>query len=280
MSVASRDMASRPPLDQAVLSPVFLDPALIETQADNPVYTEAELSDLLASYPVHGQLEPAHVCPSQTEGKFICLDGARRLAVCRILGLQYWAFVHPEYVPDAGQIVRTFHHNYTRRRMSPEEVATRAARFLEIDGGSNANAAKHLNISTAALSRALGEDRIPEKFRARTALLGRSVRWLISAVPESQMEEAISFAETIGPNGKPPIRDQVSVFIRELKKSTPRKSSKPKAITLRQCGRAVTLTVTATDNAETVAADFRAIAAKLGKDAARVPPEGWPFLFP
>ena len=92
------------------------------------------------------------------------------------------------------------------------------------------------------------------------------------------MAKALEFAETPGRDGKMPTRDEVSLFIRQLKKDDKPKGRKAKAVTLRMNGRAVTLAVGDKDSVYTVAEDLKAIASKLGKHET-VPPDGWPFLF-
>jgi hypothetical protein len=92
------------------------------------------------------------------------------------------------------------------------------------------------------------------------------------------MDQAIGFAETPGPDGKAATRDQVALFIRQLRKSGLPRVRKSKAVTLRLNGRAVTLAVGDKDSAYSVAEDLKAIVARLGKHS-DVPPDGWPFLF-
>ena len=63
------------------------------------------------------------------------------------------------------------------------------------------------------------------------------------------MAQAVEFAETPRPDGKKPTRDQVALFIQQLKKNGKPKGRKPKDVTLRINGRAVTLAVGETDSA-------------------------------
>ena len=133
-------------------------------------------------------------------------------------------------------------------------------------------------MSAPTLSRAFGEKRIPPELKPRADRLGLSIRSLIAAVPVPLMAQAIEFAETPGPDGKTPTRDQVSLFIRQLKKTGKPKARRAKAITLRMNGRAVTLAVGEKDSAATVAEDLKSIVAKLGKHA-DVALDGLPFLF-
>ena len=135
-----------------------------------------------------------------------------------------------------------------------------------------------LNVSGPTLSRAFGERRIPPELKARADRLGLSIRSLVAAVPVPLMARAIEFAETPGRDGKKPTRDEVSLFIRQLKKNGKPKGHKAKAVTLRMNGRTVTLSVGDKDSVCTVAEDLKAIASKLGKHDT-VPPDGWPFLF-
>ena len=279
MSIATLNAAGRPP-EQAELVPTYFDTDLVVTPDDNPVYTPAMLADLLESVPEHGQLVPGWVCPSPDlpPNKRLCIEGNRRLAVVRQLGLPFWAFDLGRPVPEAERIKLTFQHNHSRRVMSRDEIAEKAARYIELTGCTHGEAALHLKVSHPTLSRAFGERRIPPELKPRADRLGLSIRSLVAAVPSPLMAKAIEFAETPGQDGKKPTRDEVSLFIRQLKKNGKPKGRKAKAVTLRLNGRAVTLAVGEKDSANTVAEDLKAIASKLGKYET-VPPDGWPFLF-
>ena len=165
--------------------PKYFDAELVVTPEDNPAYGPALLADLTASVREHGQLVPGWVCPSPELGEHqrLCLEGNRRLAVARPLGLPFWAFDLGRAVPEAERIKLTFQHNHSRRVMSREEIAERAARYIELTGCTAADAAKLLNVSGPTLSRAFGEKRIPPELRPRAELLGLSIRSLVAAAP-------------------------------------------------------------------------------------------------
>lgn len=279
MSTATTKTAAPPP-DRVELAPLFFEPERIVTPADNPAYTPAMLADLLESVRAHGQLVPGWVCPAPelTADQRLCLEGNRRLAVTRLLGLPFWAFDLGRFVPEDERIRLMFQHHSARRVMSREEIAERAARYIELTGCTAAEAAKHLNVSGPTLSRAFGERRIPPELRPRAEQLGLAVRSLVAAAPPAAMTRAIAYAEAPGPDGKRPTRDQVALFLRQLKEDGRSQGRRPRAVTLRHNGRAVTLAVESGDSAGGVADDLRALAARLVKHA-DVPPDGWPFLF-
>ena len=279
MSVATLE-AVKPPPDRAELVPKYLDPELIVTPDDNPHYSPAMLADLLESMREHRQLVPGWVCPSPDlpDQKRLCLEGNRRLMVAKILGLAFWAFDLGRVVPEAERIKLTFQHNHSRRQMGREEIAERAARYIELTSCTAAEAAKLLNVSGPTLSRAFGERRIPPELRPRADRLGLSIRSLIAAVPPALMLQAVEFAEKPAVDGKKRTRDQVSVYIGQLKQAGKSKTRRAKAVTLKLNGRSVTLAVRDQDSAASVAEDLKAIVGKLGKHA-DVPPDGWPYLF-
>lgn len=279
MTNATLNAVELPP-EQAELVPIYLDTGQVVTPGDNPAYTPAMLADLLESMREHGQLLPGFVCPSPDlpPDKRLCIEGNRRLTVARQLGLPFWAFDLGRPVAEDERIRLTFQHNYPRRVMSRDEIAEKAARYIELTGCTQGEAALHLKVSHPTLSRAFGERRIPPELKPRADRLGLSIRSLIAAVPTPLMAKAIEFAETPGPDGKKPTRDAVSLFIRQLKQNGKPKVRKAKAVTLRLNGRAVTLALVEKDSVYTVAEDLKAIASKLGKYET-VPPDGWPFLF-
>jgi hypothetical protein len=285
MSVATLKAAPPPPdllsAGRLELVPQYFDTELIVTPDDNPPLSPAMLAELEPSMREHGQLMPGWVCTSPdlpSEDHRLCLEGNGRLAVNRRLGRPFWAFDLRRFVPEAERIKLTFQHNHSRRVMSREEIAEKAARYIELTQCPAAEAAKLLNVSPATLSRAFGEKRIPPELRERADVLGLSIRSLIASAPAACMARTVAFAETPGTDGKRPTRDEVSLFIRQLKKSGQLKGRKAKTITLRLNGRVLTLTVDDRDSATSMAEDLKAIAARLGKHA-EVAIDGLPFLF-
>jgi ParB-like nuclease domain len=279
MTVVLNKTAGIPP-GQAELVPSYFATELIVTPDDNPPFDPDIVASLVASFREHGQLVPAWVCPSpdHLDSVRLCIEGNHRLEACRNLNLPLWAFDLGRPVPEEERIRLLFTHNHSRRVMSREETAQKAARYIELVGCTASDAARYLNISGATLSRAFGEKRIPLELRDRADLLGLSIRSLVAAAPPGSMRKVLEFALTPGADGKKPTRDQVSLFIRQLKQSGKLASQKARSIPLRIGGRTVTLTVGEKDSALTVAEDLKAIVAKLGKHA-DVPPDGWPFLF-
>ena len=280
MSVTTVKAANPPPPDRVELVPQYFHTELIVTPEGNPVYTPAMLADLLPSVQKHGQLAPGWVCPSPelAENQRLCVEGNRRLAVARLLGMQFWAFDLLRFAPRTRADRADVHHHQSRRVMSREEVAERAARYMELTGCTAAEAAKLLDVSGPELSRAFGERRIPPELKSRADLLGLSIRSLIAAAPQACMAQALEFAETPDASGKKRTRDQVAEFIRQLKQNGKPKSRKTKTVPLRINGRLVTVTLDDRDSAISVAEDLKAIVARLGKHA-DVRPDGWPFLF-
>jgi hypothetical protein len=264
---------------------VNLDPALVVIPDDNPPHSPAILADLEASIRALGQRDPGWVCPAPdlpSERHRSCFEGCGRLIVCRRIGIPFRAFDVGRPVSEAERIRLMFAHHATRRRWSLEIIAAKGARFIEITGASQAEAARELRCSEATLSRAFREKRIPPELRDRAALIAPTIRALVAAAPVELMPQVVEFALTPRPDGKRMAsRDQVAAFIQQLKKQhrgQPR-GRKARTVTLRLNGRAVTLAVDAErDSAGTVAEDLKAIVARLGKHP-DVPPDGWPFLF-
>ncbi len=279
MSTATLNAGQHPP-EQAELVPQYFDTDLIVTPHDNPAHPPSMLADLYASIRENGQRLPGYVCPSPDlpPNKRLCIEGNGRLAVARQLGRPFWAFDLGRPVSEEERIKLTFSLNLMRRAMRRDEIAERGARFMELIGCSQGDAARLLNVSQATLSRAFGERRIPPDLKPRADRLGLAIRSLVAAAPEALMAKVIDFAETPGQDGKQPTRDEVVLFIQRLKKGGKPNGRKAKPITLTMNGRAVTFAVGEKDTSFTVADDLKAIATRLGKLEA-VPPDGWPFLF-
>lgn len=279
MSVATLKPSS-PPSDRAELVPRYFDTDRIETPAGNPAPNPVTFVSLVESMREHGQGVPGWVCPSPDlpEDRRLCIEGNGRLAAARLLGLKFWAFDLGRFAEEDERIRLTFSYNFIRRRMSIEEISEQAARYITLTSCTHADASAHLHVSPATLSRAFGERRIPQGLRERADRLGLSIRSLVAAVPVALMDQAIGFAETPGPDGKTPTRDEVSLFNCQLKRTGKPKARRAKAVMLRLNGRSVTIAVGDKDSAYTVAEDLKAIVAKLGKNS-DVAPEDWPFLF-
>lgn len=257
------------------LVPRYFDTKLLVSPEGNPTYTPAMLADLVPSVQEHGFLVPGWVYPSPDlpAEKRLVLEGNRRLAVATLLGIPFWGFDLGRFVPETERIVLMFHHHECRRTMTMEEIAERGGRYIELTGCTAAVAAKLLNITPVKLSRAFGDRRILPELRPRADRLVQSVRSLIAATPAPLMAQALEFAEKPGAT-----RDQLSLFIQQLKASGNPPRQTKKIVTLRHAGRTVTISVNQKDSAATVADDLKAIAAKLGRHA-DVSPDGWKFLF-
>jgi hypothetical protein len=279
MTVMTDRPAGIPPV-RVELVPSYFATDQVVTLPDNPPPIPAVVANLVASMREHKQLLPGWVCPAPhlSDSTRACIEGHHRLAACRVLNLPFWAFDLGRWVEEEERIRLHFQHNASRRVMSRQETAEKAARFLELTGATAAEAAKHLNVSAPTLSRVLGEKRILPELRERAELLGWTVRSVVAAAPPAVMKQAIDFALTEGADGRNPTRDQVVHFIRQKKQPDTAKRRPAQPLTLRVGGRIVTLTVGDKDTAFTVAEDLKTIAAKLGKHG-DVPPEGWPFLF-
>lgn len=258
------------------LVPKYFDVEDIVTPSDN-VVDEKSLEQLIESIRQHSQLLPGWVCPSPDipASKRLCLEGNRRSAVCRRLGRKFWAFDLGRFVPEHERIALLFQHNHSRRVMSREEIAARAARFIELTSCTDAEAAKQLAIHPVTLSRAFGELRIPASLRERAKLLAPSIRSAIAAAPAERIEEALEFAEKPGASGRKPTRDEVVEFVRGLRQDRARR---PKTITVSVAGRTISFSLVGDDSAAAVIRDLKSVSDRLAKHP-DVAIEAWPFLF-
>jgi hypothetical protein len=266
MTVSSQPL---PPVEaEQELIDEFFDTNDIVSPESNPPYTPARLSGLLESIREHNQLVPGWVFPSPDlpPTKLYCLDGNGRLACARILGRRFWAFRLNRCVPEEELIKLIFGHNHTRRCMRYEEIAERAGRYMELTRCTQSEAARRLMVSEPTLSRAFGDRRIPAEYRPRAERLGRSVRSLIAAAPVKLMPPAFEFAETPGPSGAPPTRDQVAGFLSRLKAECKRpKTAKPRKIKLHVEGRRFEFELRPGDTPEILIEAIKNVAAQVAR---------------
>lgn len=277
MVVANDERDRRPAL--ADLKPAYFDPDCIVCPPDNAEEISAVVEALDASWEKFGQLMPAFVCtmPELLPHQRWLLDGRHRLAVARRRREKLWAFDLGRPMSEIERIEFICHNHLCRRVMSREEIAERAAQYMDLRKCTAGEAARFLNISGSTLSRIFGFRRIPPELQVKTELLVESVRGVIAATPSAHMARVVEFATTPGPDGKLPTRDAVAAFVKSLKAGD-KPAAKVKSVALHCGNRVVTIQVTATDNTATVSKDLQAIVARLGKHA-EVPPNGWPFLF-
>lgn len=279
--VTTAQQAPPTPPGLCELVPTYFETALLASPDDCPPPKPAVIQSLLASIREHGQLVPGFVykSPDLPHDMRVVLEGNHRLAVARMLDRPFWAFDLEREVPPAERIKLSLQFNHSRRVLGRDEIADLAGRFMELTGCTAGDAAKHLNVSHPTLSRAFGERRIPAELRERADTLVMSVRSLVAAMPPALMGRAVEFAATPGPDGRLPTREQVTLFLGQLRLGdTPKPTRPAKPVTLRVDARTVTFTVADGDNAASVSKDLNAILARLAK-LGDVPPEGWHFLF-
>ena len=219
MTVASPKNIDPAP-EGAELVPVYFDTERIVTPADNPAYTPAMLADLADSVRQHGQLVPGWMCPSPDlpEDQRLCLEGNRRLAVARLLGLRFWAFDLRRFVPEEERIRLLFAHNGIRRvrcparrspsgphaisrspaARTPRRPSYSAARPGQRSAGPSASVASRRNS------------------RRRADLLGLRIRSLVAAAPAALMSQVVDFALTPKADGKSRHATRCRLFIQQL----------------------------------------------------------------
>jgi len=259
----------------------FFDAAKIIPSEPEPVIPSAFHLELLEDLRQRPQRLPGfvHPDPALAEDERRCLEGHHRLWCCKQLGKPFWAFDLGRFVEELERIELIVGTNSLRRVMPRDELAARAARYIELKQCSAAEAAKRLGVSPPTLSRAFGESRIPLALKLRADRLGLSIRSLVAAAPPAVMEAAIAYAETPDPaTGKLATRDAVSLHIRQLKKGGRSKEPKPKVIRLELEGRLITICITEGDVASEVAKELKAIASKLS-GLGEMEPDGWPYHF-
>jgi hypothetical protein len=273
-------LAAEKSFDGVELLLKHFDPAKIRPLEIEPITSPAFRAELLESMRLHSQKAPGFVCPAEdlADDERQCIEGNNRLWCCIQLGVPFWAFDLGRHIDAAERIEMTFLYNRTRRVMTREELASKAAKYIEIKQCTDAEAARLLGVSAPTLSRAFGEKRIPAELKARTSVLGVSVRAIIAAAPPAVMGAVVTYAETADASGKLPTRDAVDAYIRHLKGNVGSCPRPARPIVLKHSGRTVTVTVGGADSPASLARDLTAIAAKLGKHA-EVPMEGLPFLF-
>lgn len=169
-------------------------------------------------------------------GKYVKIDGHGRIHCLHKLGRKVWAIVLDRLVDEAERLELEFSHNLLRRSMSASELAAKAARYMELTGATQQEAARRLKCGDATLSRAFGPRRVPAECREAAGTLSPTVLAVITPLRTADaIKRAVEFASTPGEDGRRPTREQVTAFVTPLRKGKPAK--KPKRLKLRVQGR-------------------------------------------
>lgn len=134
----------------------------------NPRETLGDLSDLTGQIKVGGVREPLECCPIDG-GKAEVIDGHRRLAVARQLGLKTVpVMLCEDYADEATALAEAFMRNdgESRHNFTPVEAANAIARMKEMDKKLTQRAiAKKLGVTETRVSRALTMASLPDKVK-------------------------------------------------------------------------------------------------------------------
>jgi ParB-like chromosome segregation protein Spo0J len=175
-----------------------LDPAFVLTSECNPPIPLDSISGLLESIRTYQQLVIGIVAlHPEKPGYWICLDGNRRLLVCRILGIRFKAVEHSGKVTKGSLAATRIAANRSRRQMSDEELAADLAIIVEEDGCTQAEAARKHGVSSthASQSKCFSKRAVSA---VKQALANRTivqeVGRMIALAPAAQQEELLARA--------------------------------------------------------------------------------------
>lgn len=209
------------------------------------------------------------------------VDGNTRLAAMIELGLsECLAAQIPDDWTEADVLRFSIATDVIRRVMPPEELASKAQKFMDLTDSTQEAAARELGISPAHLSRAFTSLLLPAKLADLLKDRPASVRALIASEKDAGIQEELALFATTARNGKLPSRDQIELERKRLHKlKDGHKGRKPKHLKGEFEGRSFSMELDKDDSAEGFAGWLKALAKKLEKDGGNLPPEGWGLLF-
>tara|TARA_R110002072_G_scaffold303121_1_gene494570 strand:- start:106411 stop:107241 length:831 start_codon:yes stop_codon:yes gene_type:complete len=228
---------SKTQLEQIVHLPI--DQIVAEEQVRTE-FDEESLAGLGASIQAVGQLAPARV---RREGEsFILVDGERRYRAMKLLGEKTIAAIVENAELTTGDIVqRQLIANVQRNDLGGMEKARAIHRLMDATNWNASEAASHLGISNATVSRLLKLLELPDEVQKQVAAgeISASAAYELTRIEDEEARQQLADAVASGRM----TRDAIAG--RHRRQKTPQKASatSPKRVTaMLGHGRSVTVT--------------------------------------
>lgn len=148
-------------------------------------FDDGALEELAASLKLHGQLQPILVRPSdQEDRRWIIVVGERRWRAASSLGWEKMLAI--EFSGDRRSAMLI--ENIMRADLTPAEEAKGLKQVMDEEGWSQREAAAHLGLSQARISRSLRILTLPQKFLDKAATMGVPSNVLVGIAREDHPE--------------------------------------------------------------------------------------------
>lgn len=207
----------------------------VVTPPGNRSVTLESVADLLPSIEQHGQHVPGIVyTDAGVPGRYVCVEGNRRLLCCRVLGRPFCAVLLEHPPSDIDLIRLRLTTNMLRKAMTPDEVAADIRRYMAASGATQDAAAEFFGFSAGYVSKLLAPARrlLPElRHLADNPGVCRDVVRIVAAMPTPELQKQLAerVLEDVTRHGKAK-RDRVERLATELRGGpAPRKPGRVRA---------------------------------------------------
>ena len=187
------------------------------------------LNELSASIKNEGQLVPCLVRPSTTAGKFLLVDGRRRLAALKESGIQQALVAFTDAKDDLDAFKKSIVTNINRKELNPIELGN-AFNVLIDNSMTSREVARACGVSEGFVSQHLSYLKLPEELKSAlrdgTISKSQSRALLRLSAPEDKKMLIRLAKQAIKGTPAQEIADSVSVHLETKNKHKPKPSKK------------------------------------------------------
>ena len=194
-------------------------------------FDEEALTRLADSLRIRGQLQPIRVRWDERRGSYILVVGERRWRAARMAGLQSLSCVITEGpLAEAELLAVQLVETALREDLKPVEQARAYKRLMDANGWASRQLASELNVSQAAVVKALALLDLPPQVQeaVEQGALAPSVAYEVARLETSEAQTAMAEVAT----SEKLTRDEVALAVRAVKANRPAPQARPDPITV------------------------------------------------
>ena len=194
-------------------------------------FDEEALGRLADSLRIRGQLQPIRVRWDEGQGAYIVVVGERRWRAARMAGLQSLSCVITDAPLDEAELLAIqLVENALREDLKPVEQARAYKRLMDAHGWASRQLAGELNISQAAVVKALALLDLPAQVQeaVEQGALAPSVAYEVARLETHEAQAAMAEMAAV----EKLTRDEVALAVRAVKANRPPPQGRPDPVTV------------------------------------------------